>query len=150
MFLSTVLKLRSQIVKKPIILITAICFLYLAAIPATGWSSGWGWKKATDPDDVLNFINGQSGYKQPVKTFEVAAAAKEHYTEFIVFYQFYDVGEIQKKHLAAWGWKKALNLEDALAFLNGRGKYLQTVGSVKIVSVQEDTGTEYFVFYRRR
>jgi hypothetical protein len=43
----------------------------------------WAWKKATTPDDVMNFINGTGAYKSPVKEAEICVVGLEYY----VFYK---------------------------------------------------------------
>ncbi len=49
--------------------------------------SSWGWKLSTDPDDVMNFLNGKGAYKRPVKDFRVGGTWRGTYTEFYIFYK---------------------------------------------------------------
>lgn len=50
-------------------------------------AGGWGWKMATDPDDVKNFLGGEGSYSTPVKEAKVVAVNKNTYTEYYVFYK---------------------------------------------------------------
>ena len=52
-----------------------------------GNPSNWGWKKATDPDDVMNFLNGKGAYSTPVKKAQICAVWKGSHIEFYVFYK---------------------------------------------------------------
>jgi len=77
----------------------------------------WGWKLATSPDDVLNFLNGVGAYGTPVSAARICAMWKGNHAEFYVFYQ---------RHRSAapgrgWGWKLATDPEDVRCFLNGFG-----------------------------
>jgi len=133
--------------KKHTILIITACLFCLAVLPVAGWCDVWGWKKSTSPDDVLDFINSRGAYRQAVTDFEITAGDKGNYTEFIVFYK--TAGRLQAEQPAAWGWKKALNLEDAHGFLNGREPYRQKINSAKMAAAHKNTHTEYYIFYRR-
>ena len=50
-------------------------------------SNNWGWKLATTPDDVMNFLNGTGAYKTPVKDAKICSVWKDNHLEFYVFYQ---------------------------------------------------------------
>jgi hypothetical protein len=49
--------------------------------------STWGWKLSTDPDDVMNFLNGKGAYKDPVKDARVTVMWRDTYEEFYIFYK---------------------------------------------------------------
>ncbi len=102
----------------------------------TSADASWGWKRATDIDDMLNFLNGAGTYGQP-REGTIGGLSPG---EILMFY---------RGGLAAtsdWGWKLATTTEDAHAFLNGTGAYDQPVDDAKIFGA---TGGGFYIFYRR-
>lgn len=69
-------------------LLTLILVVMMAVfvVPLPAQTSGWGWKKASDPDDVINFLGGQGAYTHPVKASKVVGVWKKTSTEYYVFY----------------------------------------------------------------
>ncbi len=106
----------------------------------------WGWKKATDPNDVMNFLNSKAPYKQKIKAAEITAVNKGAYIEFIVFYR----PDNTPNMAGGWGYKKATDPDDVKDFLSGQGAYKRPVKEAKVVAVEKQTYTEYYVFYKRR
>lgn len=106
---------------------------------------GWGWKRATTPDDVMNFLNTTEPYTQIIKRAEITAIDKGSYVDFIVFYQ---TGDSSDPH-GGWGWKKSTEPDDVKDFLSGDGAYNQPVVSVEIAAIHKQTFTEFYVFYTR-
>lgn len=105
----------------------------------------WGWKKATDPDDVMNFLNSKAPYQQKIKEAEITAVNKGSYIEFIIFYR----SDNTAKTAGGWGWKKATDPDDVKDFLGGQGAYNHPVKEAEVVAVEKKTYTEYYVFYKR-
>jgi hypothetical protein len=108
-------------------------------------TGGWGWKRSTTPDDMMNFLNGTGAYKYPVKKALLCAVAKPGYIDFIAFYQPGDASTPK----AAWGWKRAPTLDDALDFLNGAKSYTTPVKDALIVTTGKDNQVEHYIFYQR-
>jgi len=106
-------------------------------------SGNWGWKLATDPDDVMNFLNGQGAYKHLVTTARIAAMKKDGYFEFYVFYQRSMTGE----PISNWGWKLATDPDDVKDFLSGQGAYSQPVKGSEICAIWKDDHTEFYIFH---
>ena len=106
---------------------------------------GWGWKRATSPDDVMNFLNTTPPYTQIIKRAEITAVDKDSYVDFIVFYQ---QGDSSDPH-GGWGWKKSTEPDDVKDFLSGDGAYNQPVVSVEVAAINKQTFTEFYVFYTR-
>jgi hypothetical protein len=104
---------------------------------------GWGWKKATDPDDVVHFLSGTGPYKQAASHARITATWNGAFLEFYVFYQDPLPGEAPR----TWGWKKVTDPDDVMAFLNGTGPYKSPVADAKICLVWRDTYLEFYVFY---
>lgn len=105
--------------------------------------AGWGWKLATDPDDVINFLNGCGPYERPVKDAHVTAVWDGSRVTFHAFYQTGAAGQPP----GSWGWKKATDPDDALSFLNGTGAYCQPVKEAKLASVRQGDQPEFYIFY---
>lgn len=108
--------------------------------------ASWGWKLATEPDDVLNFLSGSGGYANPVKDAQIAAFWKENHAEFYVFYQIPAPGE---QVFASWGWKLSTDPTDAMNFLNGTDGYQHPVTMARIAALEKDGHDEFYVFYQR-
>ena len=118
-----------------------IAFYQVDTAPGAG--AGWGWKRATDADDVINFLNKQPPYSHEIEQAEITAVDKGSYIDFIVFYRqgHSDAG--------SWGWKKATDEDDVRGFLSGTGPYATPVANVKVVAVGKPSHSEYYVFYTR-
>jgi hypothetical protein len=132
--------------RKTIIILIFVVLMAVLAAPVPGHSAGWGWKRATDPDDVINFLNSKPPYKQKITEAEITAVNKGTYLDFIVFYR---TAGLVKPTAGGWGWKKATDPDDVKNFLSGQGAYTQPVKVAKIAAVWEGTYTEYYVFYKR-
>jgi hypothetical protein len=50
-------------------------------------TGNWGWKKATDPDDAVEFIHGTSPYRGAVTDSLIFAVSKGTHDEFYMFYR---------------------------------------------------------------
>ena len=111
-----------------------------------GAGGGWGWKLATEPDDVHNFLNGFGSYLQPVKDAHIAALWKVTHPEFYVFYQRTTAGETP---VGGWGWKLAPDPSDAMDFLNGQGAYSHPVTTARIAALDRDSQDEFYIFYQK-
>lgn len=109
-------------------------------------TGGWGWKLATDPDDVQRFLCGSGSYAHPVKEAQVAAFWKQNHSEFYVFYRNPAPGE---QVVADWGWKLAPNPSDAMNFLNGTNGYSHPVTTGRITALEHAGQEEFYIFYQR-
>ncbi|MGB7539433.1 MAG: hypothetical protein WBM17_12915 [Anaerolineales bacterium] len=107
-------------------------------------TGNWGWKKATDPDDVMNFLNGTGAYGNPVKAARICAVSRPAWNEFFAFYQS---GTARTK--GGWGWKLATDPDDVMKFINGTGPYRAPVKDALICAVSKGSHDEYYVFYRK-
>jgi hypothetical protein len=104
----------------------------------------WGWKLATDPDDVMHFMNGSGIYQHPVTDVKISAVNKTSHREFYVFYQ----RDSSSQPLNGWGWKLATDTDDVWNFLNGKGSYKQAVADARICGFGQGSHTEFYIFYR--
>ncbi len=120
-------------------------YVFYQAGTAPHDSGLWGWKLATDPDDVMNFLNGTGAYQRPVTAARIAAMEKEGHTEYYVFYQRVP----GSPPITGWGWKKATDADDVMNFLNGTGAYQQPVKNCEICAVRKAAHVEFYVFYTR-
>ena len=111
-----------------------------------GSTASWGWKLATDPDDVRDFLSGSGVYTHPVKNAQIAAFWRESHSEFYVFYQGPAPGE---KVPANWRWKLATDPTDAMEFLNGTDGYQHPVTMARIAAVEKEGHDEFYIFYQR-
>lgn len=111
----------------------------------SGSAGGWGWKLATDPDDVRDFLNGAGGYTQPVKDTQIAAMWKGNHPEFYIFYQRPANGETV---VTSWDWKLAPNTSDVMGFLNGAEDYGHPVTTARIAALEKDDRDEFYIFYQ--
>jgi hypothetical protein len=109
-------------------------------------AGGWGWKLATDPDDVQHFLCGSGSYAHPIKEAQIAAFWKENHCEFYVFYKNPAPGE---PVVANWGWKLAPDPTDAMNFLNGTSGYSHPVTTARITALEHAGQEEFYVFYQR-
>ena len=108
-------------------------------------SASWGWKLATDPDDVRDFLSGSGAYTHPVKNAQIAAFWRESYCEFYIFYQSPAPDE---KIPASWGWKLATDPTDAIKFLNGTDRYQHPVTMARIAAFEKGEHDEFYIFYQ--
>lgn len=105
-------------------------------------AAGWGWKLATTPDDVMNFLNGTPPYKGAHNVVKVTATNQRSHVEFIVFYK---AGGTK-----GWGWKRATAADDAMDFLNGKPPY-KPLKAAEVASANSAAGTaEFFIFYKTK
>jgi hypothetical protein len=113
---------------------------------AHGRVAGWGWKLATEPDDVLRFLRGEDPYSEPVGQAQIAAAwTGDHYL-FYVFHRETPAGLSASS--ANWEWRRTTDSMDAVHFLNGRGAYAHPAATARIATVYRDHHEEYFIFSR--
>jgi len=106
----------------------------------------WGWKRAIDTEDLMNFLNGTGAYSTPVSDFRLNAVSGVGGVEFYVYYQ----RDPWADNKANWGWKLATDVDDALAFLNGSGSYTLPVHNAQIGVVNNGSGIAYFyIVYQR-
>jgi hypothetical protein len=106
-------------------------------------TGNWVWKKATDPDDVMNFLNGKGTYGHAVKAARICSISHSSWVEFFVFYQS---GTARTK--AGWGWKLATDADDVINFINGTGAYHSPLKDAWICSVTNVGHDGFYVFYR--
>ena len=109
-------------------------------------AKSWGWKLATDPDDVRDFLSGAGAYAQPVKYAQIAAFWRENHAEFYVFYQHPAPDEAV---FANWGWKLATDPTDAMHFMNGSDAYFHPVTTARIAALEKQGHEEFYIFYQR-
>ncbi len=110
---------------------------------------GWGQKKATQADDVMEFLNGAGPYPAPVRHMQIAATWVGDHHEFHVFYRDPAPGQEPPPATGGWGWKLATTADDALQFLNGTGLYEHPVTAARIATAHRDHHDEHFIFYQR-
>lgn len=120
-------------------------YVFYRPQPASGSAGGWGWKLATEPDDVYNFLNGLGTYAEPVKDAQIAAMWKANHPEFYVFYQNPAAGETVEGN---WAWKLAPDPSDAMNFLNGTGAYQHPVTTARIAALEKNGHDEFYIFYQ--
>jgi len=113
----------------------------LASDPVPGQ---WSRKLATDPGDVVRFLNGTAPYSQPVSAVRIAAMWKGDHAEFIIFYQQQPTAGAT----GGWGLKLATDPDDVQLFLNGSGSYGGPVGDARIAALNKAGHREFYVFYR--
>lgn len=106
---------------------------------------GWGWKRASDPGDVMNFLNGTGAYKYPVKNVKISATYENGRVDFIVYYERQSFQQPKGK----WGWKRSETPNDVLNFINGTGAYQYPVKEAIISAVWKDNHMDFYVFYIR-
>lgn len=128
----------------PLLLVSASIYSLALSLESCDGSGKWGWKKATDPDDVQNFLNGKGSYATPVADARVSAVWRGSYAEFYVFYVPGKPGQPS----GDWGWKKATDPGDAVNFLNGQGGYPQAPKNAEIAAVQSASSTDFYIFYQ--
>ena len=109
-------------------------------------TGGWGWKLATDPDDVHHFLSGSGSYMHPVKEAQIAVFWKVNHREFYVFYKN---PEYDEQISANWGWKLATDPSDAMNFLNGTNGYSHPVTTARITALKRDGQEEFYIFYQQ-
>lgn len=113
---------------------------YQAGSPG-GHPSNWIWKKSTDPDDVMSFLNGSGAYSHPVRAARVVATG----STTPLFYVFC-VGASIGGPLLNWTWKKSTGPSDVQSFLNGQSPYSQPVKDFEISSTAETSAGEFYSF----
>jgi hypothetical protein len=106
----------------------------------------WGWKLATDTDNVLHFLRGSGSYRHPLKEAQIAAFWKVNHREFYVFYKN---PELDEQVYANWGWKLATDPSDAINFLNGTNGYSHPVNIARITALKRDGQEEFYIFYQQ-
>lgn len=118
-------------------------FIFYAAASSNA-PGRWGWKKSSDPDDVLNFLNGTGAYQHAVSTARVVGAGTVS-PVFYVFYQREAVGGA----LANWGWKKlsTAHIDDAQHFVNGEAPSTDPVPDFEISEAVASGTPQIFTFY---
>ncbi len=125
-----------------------IWIILWAGIWATGCGGdqepGWGWKRATSTDDLIDFVNGAGAYAVPVAEFRLSAARREGGVDFFVFYRRPTTGETP----APWGWKLATGVDDAHQFLNGTGAYQRPVHDAQIAAVLVGGAPHFYIVYQ--
>lgn len=94
----------------------------------------WGWKRATDVEDMKNFING----KEPYSGIKVGTIGGVSASDMEMFYR----GDKTEKN--SWEWEKIEDVEDVLNLLNGVNGYSKPVKNTHIFS----DGKNFYVFYQ--
>jgi hypothetical protein len=126
----------------PMALVLWLGFILLA-VPFKAQSADWGWKKTTDPTDVMNFLNAKAPYTQKIVDAEITLTDNGTFLEFIVFYH---TGNVLVP-TGGWAWKKATDPDDVKNFLSGQGAYQAPVKKARVCAAWRKTYTEYYVFY---
>jgi len=119
--------------------------IVLLAVPFSAQAADWGWKKATDPNDVMNFLNATAPYTQKITDAEITLTDNGQFLEFIIFYHSGN----PLLSTGGWGWKKATDADDVKNFLSGLGAYQTPVKRAKVCAAWRKTYTEYYVFYKK-
>jgi hypothetical protein len=118
----------------------SVLLALLLLVAGGAGAAGWSWKKATTPEDVMNFLNGTPPYKGAHDVVKVTATNKGSHIEFIVFYQ--------TGGTAGWGWKRAPTADDAMNFLSGKPPY-KPLKAAEVASANSAAGTtEFYIFYK--
>lgn len=129
--------------KKAIFIIVIILGLFTIIGSAT--FAQWGWKLATDPSDVISFLNGTGAYDNPVSETRISMIWKGNHAEFYLFYR----QQPTSGSAGGWGWKLAANPDDVHHFLNGTGGYTQPVKDAQIAAMWKGDHPEFYIFYQR-
>ncbi len=122
-----------------------VWFAVFFTIAANAQELNWGWKLATDPDDVINFLNGRPPYRHKIKDAEITAANRGSHIEFFIFYR----SDRMTDPTGGWGWKLANNIDDVKNFMRGEGNYGKPPGQAKIVAVRRNAYTDFYIFYKK-
>ena len=117
----------------------------LLAIPFQAQAADWGWKRASDPTDVMNFLNAKAPYTQKITEAEITLIDNGTTLDFIIFYH---TGS-PLVPTGGWAWKKATTEDDVKNFLSGSGAYQTPVKKARVCAAWRRTYTEYYVFYRK-
>ena len=105
--------------------------------------SNWGWKLATSPDDVMNFLNGSGAYTVPVAEARIGAIWKGTHSRFYIFYR-----RTSPPSGGGWAWKLATDPDDVRNFLSGSGSYAHPVRDAQIAAFRKGGHNEFYVFYQ--
>ena len=127
--------------KKNLSLVLVLTAIFTFAVSMNAYAIGW--KKATTPDDVLNFLNGTGSYQGSVTSPKICAVNKGNYIEFYVFYKG------KSKRPGRWGWKKSTTADDVKNFIDGTGAYSVGVKKAEICAVNKGRFIEYYIFYQK-
>jgi len=119
--------------------------IVLLAVPFQAQAADWGWKKASDPTDVMNFLNAKAPYTQKIVEAEITLIDNGTSLEFIIFYHSGNA----LLPTGGWGWKKATDPTDVKNFLSGQGAYQTPVKKARVCAAWRRTYTEYYVFYKK-
>jgi hypothetical protein len=103
----------------------------------------WSWISQSNPDDVVNFINGTVGNKR-VTDIKISAVNKTSIDEFYIFFQ--EDSSLPKQE--GWSWKPATDPQDISNFLNGEGGYTKPVSDARICGFSKDSSNQFYIFYR--
>jgi hypothetical protein len=76
--------------KKKFVLLIAFTVVSIGFISGCIQVQNWGWKKSTDPDDVMDFLNGDGPYSDPVDDAIICSIWKDTYPEYYIFYRYGD------------------------------------------------------------
>ena len=95
-------------------LMVIVLALSVTACNETSQHNAWGWKRAIEPDDVMNFLSRKPPYTQNITNAEVTAADKGGYVDYITFYQ----ADPAAGPPGNWGWKRTEQPDDVMNFLN--------------------------------
>ena len=106
-------------------------------------TAGWGWKLASEPDEVINFLNGSPPFEHPVGEAHVTALWNGDYVAFHIFYRPGEPGQPP----GTWGWKLAADPDDAKNFLNGTGPYCQPPEEAQVMAVWKHDRLQFYIFY---
>lgn len=106
---------------------------------------GWGWKRADNPDDVTNFLNGKRPYSRAVTNARITATLNKGKIDFIVYYE----KTKNPQSPGNWRWKKFQDPDDVLRLINGTGSYKYPAKEAMVCAVWYKTHPEFYVFYIR-
>ena len=105
---------------------------------------GWGWKLATDADDVLHFLRGDDPYSTAVGQAQISVAwTGDHYI-FYVFHRETPAGLTLSS--GRWEYRLTTDSTDAVHFLNGQGGYAHPAATARIATAHRDHHEEFFIF----
>lgn len=122
-----------------------ICVTAVVSTSLVAEVGAWGWKSSSNPDDVMNCINGTGAYQTPAKEVRICAYSKNNQKEFTVFYL--NASATQPK--GKWQWKYASDPNDVMNLLNGTGAYKYPATEAEVCALYYQNRVEFYVFYQQ-
>lgn len=105
--------------------------------------SKWESKQLETPDEVMQFLNGEGAYQDPVGDARITLVYSGSKMTFTVYYTL----EPSDRRFGQWAWKRSPSREDVCNFLNSEASYRTAVTDAEACSGYMHSRGETFVFY---